>query len=279
MTRMPGASGAPEARAPEAPALFWSDALACQLLEAAPDAMIVADARGAIIYVNGETEKLFGYARTELIGQPIEALIPEGHRSAHIVTREAYVTAPKLRHMGAALNIEGRRRDGSLFPADVKLSPVLTPSGLLVAAAVRDITDRVNREAKLILQIDQIENQRAAIQELQVPTIEVGDGVLLLPIVGSLTSERAAELSQGILLDIARLRASRLVLDLGGVPVVDTAVATHLLRIVSAAALLGCKSVLTGIRPEVAQIIISLGIDLSGVEARRTLKDALVGGR
>jgi two-component system sensor kinase FixL len=120
-----------------------------QVLEAAPDAMIVADDRGLIVYVNGEAEKLFQYPRGELLGLPVEALLPERHRPGHAGHREAYGKNPRARPMGQALNIAGRRKDGSEFPADIKLSPLPTPSGLLITAAIRDITAQKQAEERM----------------------------------------------------------------------------------------------------------------------------------
>lgn len=258
---------------------LWSQVSSRQLLEACPDAMIVVDDQSVMVDINSEAEKLFGYTRAEVRGEPIETLVPEHRRGSHVKSRMAYAASPRVRFMGAGLNIEARRKDGSTFPADVKLSPLELPSGVFVTAAVRDITEQVEREATLRRQLEEIESQRAAIEEMQAPAIEVAGGILLLPLIGAVTSERAAHLSSRILHEIERMRAVRLILDLGGVPAVDTAVAAHLLQIVNAAALLGCPSTLTGIRPETAQVITSLGIDLSRVEVRRTLKDALARAR
>jgi PAS domain S-box-containing protein len=139
-----------------------------QVLEAAPDAMIVVDDRGMLVYVNGEAEKLFGYPRVELLGQPIEVLMPEAHRGGHVAHRDAYVAHPRTRPMGQALQIVARRRDGGEFPADVKLSPLPTPSGLLVTAAVRDITDRKKAEEKLRTYARHLEELKASVDRKNV---------------------------------------------------------------------------------------------------------------
>jgi two-component system sensor kinase FixL len=120
-----------------------------QVLEAAPDAMVVVDERGVIAYANGEAEKLFDYDRGELVGLPIEVLVPEGQRDAHVAHRQGYFERPRARPMGEALHIVARKKGGAEFPADVKLSPLPTPSGLLVTAAVRDVTERKRAEEQL----------------------------------------------------------------------------------------------------------------------------------
>jgi len=135
-----------------------------QVLEAAPDAMIVVDDRGRIVYVNGEAEALFCYARQDLLGQPIEALVPEARRGAHVGHRAAYAESLHPRPMGQALHITGRSKDGAEFPVDVKLSPLLTPSGPLVTAAVRDVTERKLAEEQARTYTRHLEELQASIE-------------------------------------------------------------------------------------------------------------------
>lgn len=118
------------------------------LLEAAPDAMIIVDRDGHILLVNRQTEVLFGYDRRELIGRPVEALIPRRFRSPHMAHRELYRAAPHTRLMGAGLELYGLRKDGTEFPVEVSLSPVATDNGMVVIAAVRDVSERKRAEAE-----------------------------------------------------------------------------------------------------------------------------------
>ena len=118
------------------------------LLEAAPDAMVCVEADGRIALVNAQAERLFGYHRDELIGQPVEMLVPDDARTFHARHRDDYVTDPRPRPMGAGLQLAGRRRDGSTFPADISLSAIPTSQGLLITAAVRDVTDRIEAQAE-----------------------------------------------------------------------------------------------------------------------------------
>lgn len=112
------------------------------LLESAPDAMLVTDLDGHIIWVNSRAEGLFGYARTELIGQPVEILVPESFRAIHVLKRAGYAGQPHYRDVGTPLELYGRRKDGSEFPAEIGLSPQETEDGVRIISTVRDISER-----------------------------------------------------------------------------------------------------------------------------------------
>lgn len=126
------------------------------LFDAAPDAVIVADENGHIVLVNLRAERLFGYARNELIGQALEVLVPERLRRPHAVHRRRFSTVPNVRAMGAGLDLLGRRRDGVEFPVEICLSPLATEHGVLVSASVRDISDRREREIEMRRLHDQL---------------------------------------------------------------------------------------------------------------------------
>ncbi|MFE3284701.1 SpoIIE family protein phosphatase [Streptomyces sp. NPDC059233] len=119
------------------------------LLEAAPDAMVIVDATGTITLVNAQTEALFGYQREELLGRPVELLIPDRFRGHHARHRDDYAANRQVRPMGAGLDLHGLRKDGTEFPVEISLSPLETSDGLLFSAAVRDVSDRKAAEAEL----------------------------------------------------------------------------------------------------------------------------------
>jgi len=116
------------------------------LLEAVPDALVGVDHAGVIRFVNRQTELLFGYDRDDLVGAPMETLVPESVRSVHKTHREGYFAAPFTRTMGTDLELHARRRDGTQFPVDVALSHTDTEDGPMVIAAVRDMTERKKAE-------------------------------------------------------------------------------------------------------------------------------------
>jgi PAS domain S-box-containing protein len=126
-----------------------TDDVMSAVLEAAPDAVLVVDSDGRIALANRQVETLFGYDRSDLVGELVEVLVPDEVRDAHVELRRQYQAHPRTRPMGAGRQLLGRRRDGSTLPVEISLSPVRAGGELLTIAVVRDVTDRVEAQQQL----------------------------------------------------------------------------------------------------------------------------------
>lgn len=127
----------------------WMQPDVGDVLESAPDGMVIVNAEGKIVVVNSQTEILFGYSRQELVGQTVEILIPARFDRLHVRHRASFLAEPQVRRMGAGLGLLGKRKNGSEFPVDISLSPLRTPQGRFIISAVRDISERKQAEEQI----------------------------------------------------------------------------------------------------------------------------------
>jgi two-component system NtrC family sensor kinase len=133
--------------------LGQAETLFQSLLDSAPDAIVIVDRAGQIVIVNTQTEQVFGYQRSELVGQPVEILLPERLHTIHARHRSGYAAEPHTRPMGVGLDLVARCKDGRIFPVEISLSPLHTESGLLITSVIRDITERKQAAEELERQV------------------------------------------------------------------------------------------------------------------------------
>jgi PAS domain S-box-containing protein len=138
-----------------------SEARFRSLLESAPDAVVITDAKGRVVLANAQTLQLFGYEREELVGQSVEVLVPERYRGGHVGYRMAYAAAPRARPMGAGLELYGQRRDGTEFPVAISLSPSETDQGKLIFCDIRDVTAQRETERRIQEMNDRLSRDNA----------------------------------------------------------------------------------------------------------------------
>jgi len=161
------------------------------------------------------------------------------------------------------------------LPEDHALSTLYTGINQMIDSLAREQQRNAAYQQELEEKLATIEVQRAAIRELSTPIIEVWEGVLCLPVVGVLDSTRSAEMTEALLAAIVEKKADCAIIDITGIQVMDTGTADHFLRMARAVRLLGAECLLTGINPAIAQTIIHMGVDLSGVVTHRTMRNAL----
>src|SRR5205809_1477460 len=239
-----------------------------QTVDAITDYEVIRlDPEGIIRSWNPGAQRLKQYTADEVIGHHVSMFYTPDDIHTGLAEQELASAEREGRFETEGWRI---RKDGSRIWANVIISPIRDLAGDLVGfvKVTRDLTER--REQERLLQ-----RQRDEILELSTPVIQVWDKVLVLPIIGTLDSFRASRLTEGLLERIAQEQAEVAILGVSGVPAIDTDVAQHLLKTVEAARLMGTASILSGVRPETAQAIVHLGIDLGGLRSRSCLREAL----
>jgi methyl-accepting chemotaxis protein len=224
-------------------------------------AVIEFELDGTIITANENFLRIFGYSLDEVVGKHHRLFCDPGYAESPEYTRfwqklgRGEYEADEFRRIS---------KDGAEIWLQASYNPIFDMEGrpLKVVKFASDITMEVQRRSLALL-------------EMSTPVTKIWDGVLFAPIVGIVDSKRSLDIMNKALSSIAETRANTLLLDIGGVAVVDTAVANHLIKIAKAAVLMGCKTIISGISPAIAQTIAELGIDLGAIQTTSTIESAL----
>jgi rsbT co-antagonist protein RsbR len=240
------------------------------LAENSPDGVIVTDNTAVVSYANPAIRSLLGFGETMAGVQIVEHLVASQEELAEL--------GQQMARTGSWNGILGyRRRDGSVVQCLASSFLIKESDGpAVVATVVRDLTAQQHAEQERVrLQEQVIAAQQAALRELSTPLIPIAEGVVAMPLIGSIDSGRAQMVVEELLRGVATNRAATAIVDITGVPVVDTQVAGALVRAAQAVELLGARVLLTGIRPEVAQTLVGIGVNLGSIITRSTLQDGI----
>lgn len=254
---------------PQDEGLTPSGELAQLLLNSTGEGIYGIDLEGKCTFANPACVALLGYdSDAELLGKNMHELIhhtrPNGEPYPE---HECRIYQAIQEQEGTHIDDELLwRKDGSSFASEYRSHPI-NRDGELLGCVVTfvDISERVQ-----VMQLSR------SLMEMSTPVTQVWDKLLLLPLVGLIDSERAREIMTSMLSKVSETQALVFILDIGGVGIVDTAVANHLIQMTEATRLMGCECVVSGISPAIAQTIVELGIDVGRVKTTATLQDALV---
>ncbi len=246
------------------------------LFDAARDGFFIIDMEGHYIDVNPAACQMVGYTREELLAMNTMDLVPPEYPRRPLADRQA------MWRRGGRLEIDLVAKTGGRAPVDMTFGVIQYHGREAVLGVCRDVTERRRTEeriktyqAELEDKVRLLEAQQAAIRELSTPVIQVWEGILVLPIVGAVDSARVRQIMETLLTRIVETQSAIVILDITGVPTVDTAVANHLIKTVQAARMLGARSIVTGLSPKVAQTVVELGVELTGITTCANLRAGL----
>jgi PAS domain S-box-containing protein len=234
------------------------------IVQSSDDAIIGKKLDGTILSWNAAATKMYGFSDKQAIGKSIQIVVPPDRED------EIPQILDKIRRGEIVDHYETMRmsKDGRQFHVSLTVSPIRDMAGNIVGASTiaRDISQRVQVEEALARQ-----KVVQAILDISIPVMQVWKGVLCAPLIGTLDSQRTQQLMERLLERIAETGASVALIDVTGVPSVDTQTARHLIETATAVKLLGGQIILTGIRPVIAQTLVHLGVDLSEIVTRSSL--------
>lgn len=228
---------------------------------------------GYLTYVNAAHQKTMGYT----IAETLKLLITDSFAEEPTRIQAEIALCLKQGYWQGVLIY--RRKDGSTFPAFLSAFIIYDPEGRpeAIAGVFQDISQQQEAEQeRAALQQQIIDSQQVVLRELSTPLIPIADNVVIMPLIGNIDTHRAQDMLEVLLGGVAQHGASTAIIDITGVPFVDSQVANAIVRAAAAVKLLGARVILTGIRPEVAQTMVGLGIDLQAITTRSTLQNAVL---
>jgi rsbT co-antagonist protein RsbR len=239
------------------------------MADTAPDGFGIADARGIVTYANAAYRAMSGYGDA-LIGMPFSDHFSAEGKSEALTAMTQASTHGEWRGL-----LYFQRPDGAEIPVETTGFAIRDAEGTVIAmiGLFRDITEQQQQEAERErLQQQVIDAQRDALRELSTPLIPITDEVVIMPLIGTIDSGRAQQVMEALLEGVAHHQATLAILDITGVSVVDTQVAQALVGAARAVRLLGARVMLTGIQPQIAQTLVTLGVDLNDIQTQGSLQ-------
>jgi len=221
---------------------------------------------GNIVTWNTGAERVFGYSAAEIVGHSVSGLVPANRPDEVLQILEKIKRGERVDHFETVR----MKKNGELVDISLTVSPIRDAAGRIIGASTiaRDITEQKKmREA--------LQQRAQEILEVSTPVLQVWEGVVVAPFIGTLDTRRAQQFMERLLARVVETNSSVALLDVTGVPSVDTRTAQHLIETISAVRLMGAQAVLTGVRPAIAQTLAHLGINLADVVTRSSLAAGL----
>ncbi len=243
-----------------------TQAFLAAIVDSSDDAIYGKTLAGIIVTWNTGAEKVFGYSAAEIVGHSISGLVPVNRPDEVPQILEKLKRGERVDHFETVR----MKKDGDLVDVSLTVSPIRDAAGRIIGASTiaRDITEQKRmREA--------LQQRAQEILEVSTPVLQVWEGVVVAPFIGTLDTQRAQQFMERLLERVVETNSSVALLDVTGVPSVDTRTAQHLIETISAVRLMGAQAVLTGVRPAIAQTLAHLGINLADVVTRSSLAAGL----
>ncbi|MBV9211895.1 MAG: PAS domain S-box protein [Acidobacteria bacterium] len=242
------------------------------LAETASDAIISIDEASRIIYVNHAGENIFGYAIEEMLGADLTMLMPDYLRHLHRAGLNRYLETGEKHISWDGVELPGLHKDGHEIPVEISFSEFSRNGKRYFTGIIRDVTERKRAEEEL----RRLYHERELmLEEVSTPLVPVWRGVLAMPLIGSLDTERMQRATDAALGEVVRTGARACIIDITGARIIDSQAVSNLDRLVSSLRLIGAEAIVTGVTAHAAQTLVGLGVDFAGMRTHRTLAEAL----